>query len=97
MVANFSSNVAALLGVRGGTLAVGAPADITGLYLDRPWTVDPQRFLSKGQVTPFAGRTFKVRPALTVVAGAIVHRVDEQDRAAAEPRPASGAKTAVRT
>jgi len=97
MVANFSGNVAALLGVRGGTLAVGAPADITGLYLDRPWTVDPQSFLSMGKVTPFAGRTFKVRPALTVVGGAIVHRVGEQERAAAEPRPASGAKTAVRT
>ena len=74
MVANFSSNVAALLGVRGGTLAVGAPADITGLYLDRPWTVEPERFLSMGKVTPFAGRTFKVRPALTVVGGAIVYR-----------------------
>lgn len=74
MVANFSSNVAALLGVRGGTLAVGAPADITGLYLDRPWTVEPDRFRSKGRVTPFAGRTFKVRPAMTVVGGAILHR-----------------------
>jgi dihydroorotase len=97
MVANFSSNVAALLGVRGGTLAVGAPADITGLYLDRPWTVDPQRFLSMGKVTPFAGRTFKVRPALTVVGGAIVHRANEEERAAGELKPASGAKTAVRT
>jgi len=74
MVANFSSNVAALLNVRGGTLAVGAPADITGLYLDRPWTVEPERFLSMGKVTPFAGRTFKVRPALTVVGGAIAYR-----------------------
>jgi dihydroorotase len=75
MVANYSSNVAALLGVRGGTLAVGAPADITGLYLDRPWTVDPELFQSMGKVTPFAGRTFKVRPALTVVGGAVVHRL----------------------
>jgi len=97
MIANFSSNVAALLGVRGGTLTVGAPADITGLYLDRPWTVDPQSFVSMGKVTPFAGRTFKVRPALTVVGGAIVHRADEQERVATEPRPAGGAKTAVRT
>jgi dihydroorotase len=74
MVANFSTNVAALLGVRGGTLAVGAPADITGLFLDRPWTVDPGKFKSKGRVTPFAGRTFKVKPAMTVVGGAILHR-----------------------
>ena len=87
MVANFSSNVAALLGVRGGTLAVGAPADITGLYLDRAWTVDPARFQSKGKVTPFAGRTFKVQPALTVVGGAPVYRHPDL-RAGAEKRAA---------
>ncbi|MBV8170720.1 MAG: dihydroorotase, partial [Candidatus Eremiobacteraeota bacterium] len=52
MVNNFSSNVAALLNVRGGTLAVGSPADITGLYLDRPWTVEPEKFRSLGKVTP---------------------------------------------
>lgn len=74
MVANFSTNVAAMLGVRGGSLAVGAPADITGLYLDRPWTVEPAKFLSKGRVTPFAGRTFKVKPALTVVNGSVIMR-----------------------
>jgi dihydroorotase len=72
MVANFSTNVAALLGVAGGTLKVGTPADITGLYLDRPWTVDPGAFRSKGRVTPFAGRTFSVRPALAVVGGVVV-------------------------
>ena len=75
LIANFSANVAALLGVRGGSLAVGSPADITGLYLDRPWTVEPDKFVSLGHVTPFAGRTFKVRPALTAVGGAIVYRV----------------------
>jgi dihydroorotase len=72
MIANFSTNVAALLGVPGGTLKVGSRADITGLYLDRPWTVDPAAFRSKGRVTPFAGRTFAVRPALTVVAGDVI-------------------------
>ncbi len=72
MVANYSSNVAALLGVPGGTLKVGAPADITGLYLDRPWTVDPASFRSLGRTTPFAGMTFSVRPALTVVGGEII-------------------------
>jgi len=72
MIANFSTNVAALLGVAGGTLKVGSPADITGLYLDRPWKVDPHAFRSKGRVTPFEGRTFAVRPALTVVAGVVI-------------------------
>jgi dihydroorotase len=72
MIANFSTNVAALLGVAGGTLKVGSPADITGLHLDRPWTVDVAKFRSKGRVTPFDGRTFSVRPALTVVGGVVV-------------------------
>jgi dihydroorotase len=72
MIENFSTNVAAMLGVAGGTLKVGSPADITGLYLDRPWTVDAAHFRSKGRVTPFDGRTFAVRPALTVVGGAVV-------------------------
>jgi dihydroorotase len=76
MIANYSTNVAALLGVTGGTLAPGSPADITGLYLDRPWTVDPNQFRSKGRSTPFAGRSFRVRPALTVVGGSIVFRLE---------------------
>jgi dihydroorotase len=72
MIANFSTNVAALLGVAGGTLKVGSAADITGLYLDRPWTVDVTKFRSKGRVTPFDGRTFAVQPALSVVGGVVV-------------------------
>jgi dihydroorotase len=101
MVANFSSNVAGLLGVRGGTLAVGAPADITGLYLDRQWTVEPERFLSMGKVTPFAGRTFKVQPALTVVGGAIVYRHPDlrtgpEMRSAAQLELRSGATKATK-
>jgi dihydroorotase len=77
LIKNFSANPAALLGVPGGTLEPGAPTDITGLYLQRPWTVDPQRFLSKGRVTPFAGMTFSVKPALTVVGGVVLMRDGE--------------------
>ncbi|HKW44713.1 MAG TPA: dihydroorotase [Candidatus Eremiobacteraceae bacterium] len=72
MIENYSGNVAALLGIAGGTLKVGSAADITGLFLDRPWTVDPASFRSKGHVTPFAGRRFSVRPALTVVGGVVM-------------------------
>jgi dihydroorotase len=96
MVANFSSNPAALLGVRGGTLAIGAPADITGLHLDRPWTVEPAQFRSLGKVTPFAGRTFKVRPALTIVGGAIAYRLGPDGNAMATPTaPAARERIAV--
>jgi dihydroorotase len=80
LVANFSKNPAALLGVPGGTLTPGSPADITGLYLDRSWTVDPALFKSKGRITPFEGRTFSVRPALTVVDGAVVYSGGQDSR-----------------
>jgi len=91
MVANFSSNPAKLLGLAGGTLAPGAAADITGLYLQRPWTVDPSRFHSKGNVTPFAGMTFAVQPALTVVGGEVLMR-DGELRPERAPRPAVGTR-----
>ncbi len=87
LVKNYSSNPAELLGVAGGTLEPGSPADITGLYLGRPWTVDPHLFYSKGRVTPFAGITFQVKPALTVVAGSVIMRDGEirAERTAATP------------
>ncbi|MBC5806255.1 MAG: dihydroorotase [Candidatus Eremiobacter antarcticus] len=79
MVANFSSNVAALLGVSGGTLAPGSPADITGLRLNRAWSVNPAVFASKGKVTPFEGMTFAVKPALTVVGGRVLMHDQDGD------------------
>ena len=92
MVANFSTNPAALLGIAGGTLKAGSPADITGLYLQRPWTVDPARFHSLGRVTPFAGMTFSVRPALTVVGGRVIMRDGDLG-----PRPGASVVQAGRT
>lgn len=67
----FSTRPAAILGLPGGTLAPGAPADVTVLDLSRRAKVDPARFLSKGRNTPFGGWTLKGGPALTVVGGRI--------------------------
>jgi dihydroorotase len=63
-----SSNPARILCVPGGTLAVGSPADVT-IFADRPWTVDPANFASKGKSTPFAGRVLPRRILATIVAG----------------------------
>jgi dihydroorotase len=71
LVELFSTRPAAILGLPGGTLAVGAPADVTVLDLSRRAKVDPARFLSKGRNTPFGGWTLKGGPALTIVAGRI--------------------------
>src|SRR5205807_10448435 len=55
LIARMSVGPARLLGLPGGTLAPGAPADITILDLDRELTLDPATFRSKGRNTPFGG------------------------------------------
>ena len=65
-----SCNPARILGVAGGTLAVGAPGDVT-IFADRPWVVDPDRFHSKGKNTPFAGQRLPRRAVATIVGGRV--------------------------
>jgi len=73
----FSAGPAKAFGLPGGTLAVGSPADVTLFDPDARWKVDPQRFLSKGRSTPFAGWELSGAPAATIVAGTVVwQRVD---------------------
>jgi len=72
LVSLLSTRPARVLGLPGGTLAPGSPADVTVLDLDRRVKVDPARFQSKGRNTPFAGWTLKGGPVLTVVDGRVV-------------------------
>ncbi|HEU5480790.1 MAG TPA: amidohydrolase family protein, partial [Candidatus Tumulicola sp.] len=65
-----STNPARILGVTGGTLAIGSPADVS-VFADRPWQVDPSTFASKGRVTPFAGRTLPRAIVATIVGGEV--------------------------
>ncbi|HEX4015057.1 MAG TPA: dihydroorotase [Candidatus Cybelea sp.] len=71
-----STNPARILGVRGGTLARGAPADVT-IFAHRKWRVDPSAFASKGKTTPFAGRELPVRILATIVGGELRYRATE--------------------
>jgi dihydroorotase len=57
-----------------GSLAEGAPGDVVLLDPAAEWTVEPERFASKGRNTPLAGRTLRGRVAATVVGGAVVWR-----------------------
>jgi len=57
----------------GGTLSVGAPADVCVLDVAARWTVDAARFHSKSRNTPFQGRDLTGHAILTVVAGRVVH------------------------
>lgn len=62
------------LGLPGGTLATGAPADLTIVDTGEVWRVDPETFFSKGKNTPFAGRDVTGRVRMTIVSGEIVYR-----------------------
>lgn len=63
-----------------GTLAVGAPADVTILDPQAPWEVDPSRFRSKSRNTPFAGWKVKGRVTTTLVSGRVVFTLDRPER-----------------
>jgi dihydroorotase len=72
LVALLSTNPARVLGLPGGSLAPGSPADLTVLDLERKRQVDPARFESKGRSTPFAGWILKGGPVMTIVGGTVV-------------------------
>jgi dihydroorotase len=74
LVTLFSANPARVLGLPGGTLAPGSPADVTVLDLARKRQVDPARFESRSRNTPFAGWILKGWPAMTIVAGRVAWR-----------------------
>lgn len=57
------------MGINGGTLRPGSPADILVMDPDAKWTVDPEQFRSKSRNTPFAGREVTGRVVRTMVGG----------------------------
>jgi dihydroorotase len=71
LVARLSRDPARLLGLPGGNLAAGAPADLTLLDPEASWTVDPTKFVSRSRNTPFGGWTVTGRPWKTIVGGCV--------------------------
>ena len=76
LIARMSTAPAKLLGLAGGTLGPGAPADVVVLDVTARWKVDPTIFFSKSRNTPFAGRALAGRAALTLVGGKVVHEAE---------------------
>lgn len=72
LVAMLTINPARLLRLDRGTLAPGAPGDVTILDPSHEWVVDRGAFASKARNTPFHGRELKGRAVRTVVAGRTV-------------------------
>lgn len=76
LVALFTTGPANILKLDRGTLAPGAPADVTIFDLDTEWTYDVQQSLSKSRNSPFGGRRFRGGPVATIVGGEIVWNRD---------------------
>ncbi|PYR25015.1 MAG: dihydroorotase [Acidobacteria bacterium] len=73
LVELLSVNPARVLRVAGGSLAEGAPADISMLAPDLSVTVSVARMRSKSKNTPFDGWTLRGGVAATMVGGRIVY------------------------
>jgi dihydroorotase len=67
-----STTPARIFGLQGGSLLVGAPADVVVFDPAAQWTVQPTAFHSKSRNTPFGGRTLTGRVDRTIVSGRIV-------------------------
>ncbi|MBU2549417.1 MAG: dihydroorotase [Proteobacteria bacterium] len=70
-----STAPARILGLPGGSLTPGGPADVTIIDLDRPWVVKGEDFKSLGRNTPFEGRAMTGRAVMTLVGGRVVHNL----------------------
>lgn len=73
LVERMSMRPCEILGVPGGNLAVGMPADITIADMDSEYKIDKNTFVSKGKNTPFHGKTVNGRVYYTIVGGEVVY------------------------
>jgi dihydroorotase len=77
LIRRMSTEPARVFHLAGGSLAPGAVADVAVFDAAAKWSVDPTTFHSKSRNTPFAGRALTGRAVLTIVAGTIVHDLEQ--------------------
>ncbi len=71
-IALLSTHPARILGVEGGTLNPGSPADLTLIDLKQEWTVDVNAFASKSRNSPFQGWTLTGQAVMTIMGGKVM-------------------------
>ena len=79
LVKCMSANPSRIAGIDRGSLNVGMAADFVIADIDTWYENDPDKFLSKGRNTPFAGRKVKGRIEKTFVNGCKVYEEDYND------------------
>ncbi|RJQ47231.1 MAG: dihydroorotase [Gammaproteobacteria bacterium] len=72
-LARLTTGPARILGIEGGTLGVGAVADICVFDPEQYWTLDAKTLRSRGCNTPFLGWEFKGRVTHTLLDGKLVY------------------------
>ncbi len=72
LIERLSAGPARVLGIEGGRLSAGAPADVVLIDPNEEWTVDPATRLSKSRNTAFGGWTLRGRTVGTYVDGRCV-------------------------
>jgi dihydroorotase len=73
MVGLLSASPAAILGLPGGSLEVGGPADVTVIDPRVEWIVERATLVSRSANSAFLGRRMKGRAVATIVGGRLKH------------------------
>ncbi|MBL9020018.1 MAG: dihydroorotase [Myxococcales bacterium] len=77
-IAALTSAPAKAFGLPGGSLAVGAVADLCVIDPERPLTITAEGLASKSKNTPFLGQTLAGRAVLTLLEGRAIHDLDRR-------------------
>ncbi|MYA63242.1 MAG: dihydroorotase [Gemmatimonadetes bacterium] len=77
LLERMSTGPARALGMEGGTLAPGRPADLVLIDPGLAWTIESADFVSRGRNTPFDGEGVVGRVVRTMVGGETVWALDE--------------------
>jgi dihydroorotase len=73
LIRAMSTRPAELLGLPGGSLRAGSPADVIVIDADTPWVLDPADLKSQCKNTPFDEARFSGRVVRTIVGGRTVY------------------------
>lgn len=74
LVEAVSTSGARIAGLPGGSLAIGAAADVTVIDPDLEWVVARETIASKSLNTPWLGKTMRGACALTIVGGKVAYQ-----------------------
>lgn len=76
-IATLTAHPAQVIGIDGGHLGVGAPADLCLFDPARDWVLDEDSMGSNGKNSPWLGRTINGKVVTTLIAGKVVYSQDD--------------------